>query len=407
MILKASQRGGASALALHLLNHENEHIEVHELKGFIAQDVAGAFKEIYAVSRATQCKKFMFSLSLSPPQEATAPIETFEKAIERIEKNLGLTGQSRAIVFHEKQGRRHAHCVWSRIDTQQMKAIKLPYFKERLNAIGKELYLENGWDMPKGFANRALSDHRNFTLSEWQQAKRHGLDPREIKAAISSAWQASDNLSSLSAALEEKGFFLARGDRRGFVVIDWNKEVYALARSANIKTKVVKARLGSPENLPSVDETRARITKYYAHLHDKFRAELSAKHQQERAPLNQARLDMLKQQRVQRHDLKTKQTERNIQETTIRQAKIRTGLAGLWDFITGQSHKQRKQNEHEALRAHERDRKERENIIKAQLHDRQALQQQLTTLRQKQRQDIQQLDASFNNSIANRTHFEP
>jgi hypothetical protein len=40
----------------------------------------------------------------------------FELAIERIEERLGLQGQPRAIVIHEKNARVHAHCVWSRID---------------------------------------------------------------------------------------------------------------------------------------------------------------------------------------------------------------------------------------------------------------------------------------------------
>ena len=40
MILKGSQRGGAKALALHLLRaDENEHVEVHELRGFVSRNV--------------------------------------------------------------------------------------------------------------------------------------------------------------------------------------------------------------------------------------------------------------------------------------------------------------------------------------------------------------------------------
>ncbi len=55
MILKASQRGGAAQLAAHLLKtQENEHVEIHELSGFIANDLHGALNEIYAVSRGTK-----------------------------------------------------------------------------------------------------------------------------------------------------------------------------------------------------------------------------------------------------------------------------------------------------------------------------------------------------------------
>ena len=38
MILKASQRAGAKQLAKHLLRlDENDHVEVHELRGFVAE----------------------------------------------------------------------------------------------------------------------------------------------------------------------------------------------------------------------------------------------------------------------------------------------------------------------------------------------------------------------------------
>jgi hypothetical protein len=40
MILKASQRGGSNQLAAHLLKtHDNEHVAVHELRGFSADDL--------------------------------------------------------------------------------------------------------------------------------------------------------------------------------------------------------------------------------------------------------------------------------------------------------------------------------------------------------------------------------
>jgi len=84
----------------------------------------------------------MFSVSVNPPQNETALPEYFENALARIEEKLGLSGQSRVVVFHEKEGRRHAHCIWSRIDAQEMKAINLPHYKRKLNEISKKLFLE-------------------------------------------------------------------------------------------------------------------------------------------------------------------------------------------------------------------------------------------------------------------------
>jgi len=152
MILKASQRGGGQDLAAHLMKAENEHVLVHDLRGFASEDLRGAFKEAEAISRGTKCRQYLFSLSLSPPERESVAPDVFENAIERIEERLGLSGQPRALVFHEKEGRRHAHCVWSRIDAETMTAKQLSFFKTKLKEISRELYLENGWALPRGLA---------------------------------------------------------------------------------------------------------------------------------------------------------------------------------------------------------------------------------------------------------------
>ena len=111
MILHGNQRGGAKDMALHLMKDENEHIEVYEIRGFASNNLMGAFNEAYAISRATRCRQFLYSLSLNPPPNEQVSTESFEKAINQAEQRLGLDNQPRAIVFHEKQGRRHCHVV--------------------------------------------------------------------------------------------------------------------------------------------------------------------------------------------------------------------------------------------------------------------------------------------------------
>lgn len=131
MILVGNRRGGATELAAHLLNvRDNDHVYLHEIRGFMSDELEGALHEAYGISRGTRCKKFLYSLSLSPPKLEDVSIEAFETAIEKIERLLGFTGQPRAIVFHEKNGRRHAHVVWSRINAATMTAID-PYLDKQ------------------------------------------------------------------------------------------------------------------------------------------------------------------------------------------------------------------------------------------------------------------------------------
>ena len=100
MILVGNQRGGAKDLALHLMKDENERVVVHEIRGFVSDDLASAFQESYAMSRATKCKQHLYSLSLNPPKDAEISSADFESAVDRAERALGLQGQPRAIVFH-------------------------------------------------------------------------------------------------------------------------------------------------------------------------------------------------------------------------------------------------------------------------------------------------------------------
>ena len=105
MILKGSQRAGAKQLSTHLLNRrDNEQVCVHELRGFASEDLHGALAEAQAISKGTKCKQFLFSLSLNPPVGAAVGEADFERAADLAEKSLGLEGQPRAIIFHERKG---------------------------------------------------------------------------------------------------------------------------------------------------------------------------------------------------------------------------------------------------------------------------------------------------------------
>lgn len=391
MILKGSQRGGAGNLSAHLLNkRDNEHVCVLGLRGFVADDLPGALQEAYAISRTTKCRQFMFSLSLNPPKGEKVTEADFEKAADAAEKRLGLSGQPRAIVLHEKEGRRHAHVVWSRIRADELKAVPLPFFKNELKKLAKSLFLEHGWTLPEGLRTHGGKSPLNFSLDEWQQAKRLGRDPREIKDAILDCWNRSDDAKSLSHALDERGYFLAQGDRRGFVVVDTDGEVYSLARYAGVRTKDVRAKLGVPDNLPSVADTKANLNRLTTSQAQNFILSMRQRHANEvvqaKAPLAKLKRD----HEVERDDQKAAQSTRWEQETRERASRFRTGLAGLWDTIIGRKRALREQNEREAEAGLRRDCIERDRLVEQQSDQRRPFQRDLDRTR-KQHADERQL----------------
>lgn len=391
MILVGSQRGGARDLALHLMKPENEHIVVHEVRGFGSDDLAEAFTEAYAISRGIKCEKFLFSLSLNPPKNEQVTTEAFEHAIDQAEERLGLTGQPRAIVFHEKEGRRHAHAVWSRINADSMKAVQLSYTKTKLNTLARELYLEHGWQMPQGFVDPSLKDPRNFTLAEWQQAKRIGKDPRAIKTAFQDAWAISDSRAAFARALEERGYHLAQGNRRSYVAVDCDGEVHSVARRVGIKNKEVRERLGKENDLPIVDDVKAQIALQMQSRMEQFDQSLSNQLSRKEAEFERRRDALVTRQKSERQALCEKLNAREQEEIKIRQARFTTGLRGVWDKLRGHHKRIRQQNEREAFESLKRDQALKDQLTFRHIDERQRLTSMKLRMREtfeRQRQDI-------------------
>lgn len=400
MILKGSQRGNVAQLAKHLMNmRDNEHVDLHELRGFMNEDeLHAALQEAEAIAKGTRCKQHMFSLSLNPPEGVHVDTATFETAIEMAEQKLGLDGKPRAVVFHEKEGRRHAHAVWSRIDVDTMTAKQLSFSKMRLMEVSKELYLQHGWDMPKGMIDREARNPLNFSRAEWQQAQRAKQDPRMVKALFKDAWQRSDSPEALKAALEQKGYYLARGDRRGVVAVDFRGEAYALSRWSGVKAKDVSARFKETEALPSVDDQRKKIARLAAENLRAQADEIDAGYKRLRPSVEFKRNQMIERHRIERTGLTQLQKQREERETAARAARLPDkGVAKFWSKITGKYSKLKAENEHAAWQALRRDQSERDKVIARQLDVRQRLQEVIKKMREERSEEI----AAIRQEIAN------
>jgi hypothetical protein len=394
MILYGSQRGRSAELAVHLLNgDQNEHVAVHEIRGFAADDLAGALEEAFAVSKGTRCSQFLFSLSLNPPETEEVPIEDFESAIHEVERKLGLSDQPRVIVFHEKNGRRHCHAVWSRIQAVGGKlcAINMDFYKRKLTELSRQFFIEHGWELPKGLQKAKDKDPMNLTREEYRQSVRLVEDPQALKAMFRRCWEQTDTRATFARALEEHGFFLARGDRRGYVAVDVKGGIYSLTRWLDVGTRDLKARIGATETLPSAEQAKGFITSRMTANLERFIEAAKAKAKEMRAPLVQEIRTMTAQHRKERAELLDKQQKRWVDETKQRSRRLARGVKGIWERITGDYQKIRTINEAETKAALERDRKELQALIRQQLEERQKLQKAAVFYREEHRFELYRL----------------
>lgn len=267
MIPKASQRGGGADLAAHLRNaHDNEQVIIAELRGCAADDIAGAFAEweVQAFSR-TRCDNYLYSLSINPDhRQGLFTREQYLDYADRTEQALGLAGQPRAIVFHVKDGREHAHVVWSRIDAEKGRAIHMPFDHLTLMTATREFAREHGIELPKGYEKGWQS--RQLTLYERAKQEETGLTREDHAASVTEAWQISDSPRAFVNALQERGYILATG-KRPYVLVDIYGGTHALPRllGREVRLKQVREffeREFPVEKLPTVDEAKKLVRRF-------------------------------------------------------------------------------------------------------------------------------------------------
>jgi hypothetical protein len=264
IIINGGSRSAGSWWAKHLGNTEtNDRVEMMEMIGLTAQSMLEAFQEMRAVSRGTKCTNYFYQANINPREDETLTPVQWREAVDTLERNLGLTGQPRFVVEHEKNGRTHQHIVWSRIDPERMVAIS-----DSLTAIIHEQTsreLEIKFDLQRGKSvlvpgregarpERRPKKHESFRSME------SGIDAATVKDDARRHWESADNAQSFKVALELSGdYVLARGDRRDFVIIDRAGDDHSLGRRLGIKAAELRSRMADldPATLPSVAEAKS------------------------------------------------------------------------------------------------------------------------------------------------------
>jgi len=241
---------------------DNERVTIAEMKGLYAEDLPEAFRELKALAAGSRGKDYFYHASLNPREDERLTPEQWDFAVDRLEHNLGLDGHARFQIEHVKEGREHRHIVWSRVNPE---TLTLANHWRNYEAHDKtRAELEQAFnheptpptpDEPSQRKSREIADWENF------RAQETGLDPKTIKAEVTSMWQRSDSGAAFVAALEESGYTLCQGDK-GYCIIDQAGDVHSLTRRIEgVKTAHIRERLSdvSLTELPTVAEASAAV----------------------------------------------------------------------------------------------------------------------------------------------------
>ena len=265
MIIKGSSRAGPRQLARHLQRTDtNERVKILQLDS-PTESLTDALRDWQLLSMGTRGSKGLYHANIDPDARYKMTPEQWQRAVDVLEHELGLSGQPRAIVMHEKKEREHIHVVWQRTDIDTMTLVSDSnnyYAHERASlALEKEFGHEHvpGKHAKRDREKQPEPPKEEISHAEWQQGERARIDPRAFKEAVTQLHQQCDTGQAFKAALEDRGYLLAKGDRRDYVIVDGQGQIYSLARQINgVTAKDLRAFMADVdrETIPSVEQAK-------------------------------------------------------------------------------------------------------------------------------------------------------
>jgi hypothetical protein len=258
MIISGGSRSGAKWFSTHFMRtDQGQEVTMVEARGLAGDGVADWFRQMQAISAGTRCINFFYHANLNPRDDEPMTEEQWEKAVDTLEHNLGLDGQIRFVIQHEKNGRPHRHVVWSRIDPDTMTAVS--------DSKTYAIHSRTADELEKAFGHEPTPRGRGVqgrNPDNWEvfRGKESGINPYDVKTELTALYRQADTGPAFAAALEANGYILAKGDRRDFVVIDQGGDEHSLARRiAGVKAAEIRTFLAGIERdaLPTVEAARA------------------------------------------------------------------------------------------------------------------------------------------------------
>ncbi|MEM9805744.1 MAG: hypothetical protein AAF959_10730 [Cyanobacteria bacterium P01_D01_bin.56] len=288
MIIKSSQRAGHQELAAHLMKCRDidgtpQTVTISGSRDLVnGDDVHQALGDMAILAMAsTRCQKDLYHISLNPNQAMTE--EEWEMVWQLYEQEFGLGHLSYVEVTHAKGDNRppHRHRVYERVDIDSCKAVQLSHTRIRNELVARKIEFALGHALTTGKHNRTVikrlkQDGQQEIIAWMQQGhahdcerpvanqnhrdvqmqKRTTLSTEQVKADLQACYVHTDNGQSFRAAINAKGYQLARGDRRDFVIVDAMGGIHSPRRRLNVKAKELREQWADlkQEQLAHVDD---------------------------------------------------------------------------------------------------------------------------------------------------------
>lgn len=204
-------------------------IHTENLSG-IEDDRAAVGLMIDTARQSKRCEKpvYAFSLAWHPDEEAPDQLHMIEAGRDAL-KALGMQAHQALMVAHTDTAHPHIHVIVNRVHPDTGKAVNLYKDQEKLSAWALAYERTQG---------KIHCPARTFNVLARQAAKEQDGRPaprRYVDNTLAECWSRSDSGKSFKAALEAKGWGLAKGDRKENVLmaVTPNGRTFSILRELN------------------------------------------------------------------------------------------------------------------------------------------------------------------------------
>lgn len=181
--------------------------------GGIEDDRAAIGLMIDTARQSDRCEKPVYAFSLSwHPEETPDPAHMIDTGRAAL-KIIGMQDYQAVMISHTDTAHPHVHVIVNRVHPETGLAINLYKDQEKLSAWALEYERQQG---------KVYCQTRAFNALAQQMAKEQDARPaprRYVDHTLAECWTRSGNGKGFQAALEAKGWSLARGDRKEAVLM--------------------------------------------------------------------------------------------------------------------------------------------------------------------------------------------
>jgi len=279
---------------------------------------------------------YAYSLAWAPDQAPTR--EQMEQAAYETLEELGLHHHEAIMVAHDDTDHAHVHVVANLVHPEtgliantHNDFIALSYWAQEYEQRCGHVYCEQRVE------NNAQREEGAFV--------KHRLEEMNAAPSIEELYQSCGSGSAFREAVEEIGYTLGKGDRRGFILVDQEGDVHSLSRQLKgIRAKQIKAYMSDvdADSLPTAQEIQEGRESVQVESEDDavidedepleipMEAVEEAFHAETREK-RQALIEGLEKRYAQREE------ELRIEEALYKAVTDSTGLKGIWNAVTGRS----------------------------------------------------------------------